>query len=333
MGLRIHFTGDDVRRVTIAQHPAPMWEIERSLRALQLPDTGAATAPWRAWARMRLPRTAHHLLTLVPPSGPCPDFLSPIGHAADLESGLEQVLSTPRSLLNRDMEQLAQRRRLPVWAQDVGRGSLPALRSLGRALRDYHQTVVRPVHRQLAADFDVVVGELTQTLSRHGLDALFAGLHPSIHWNPPVLEVGHELFDEDVYLDGWGLHLVPSFFTPTNAFCVNHQPPMTVIFPIVPREPWHPGPGPGRARAADTLAALLGGRRAALLRHIAATDGITTTRLADSAALAPSTVSHHTAALRDAGLITTHRTGTSVRHCTTPLGLNLLRAQPGGILV
>lgn len=308
-----------------------MWEIERSLRALQLRDSGAATAPWQAWARLRLPRSAHHLLTLVPPSGPCPDFLSPIEAEPGLESGLERVLSTPRSLLSRDMGQLAERRRLPLWARELGRGSPLVLRALERAMRDYHQAVIQPVHRRLTADLETVVGGLTQTLSRQGLDALLASLHPSIRWNPPVLDVSHELFDQDVHLDGWGLHLVPSFFTPTNAFCVNHTPPMTVVFPILPIEPWRPGPGPGRTHAADTLAALLGGRRAMLLRAIAATDGITTTRLAATAALAPSTVSHHTAALRHAGLITTHRTGTSVRHGTTPLGLDLLRAQPSGI--
>ncbi|MFC7308219.1 ArsR/SmtB family transcription factor [Streptomyces monticola] len=314
--------------MTIAQHPAPLWEIERSLRALQMTDTGAATAPWRAWARMRLPRNSHHLLTLVPPSGPCPDFLTPAEPLPDLESGLEQLLSTPRTQLNRDMGQLAEQRQLPLWAQEVGRGALPALRSLGRAVRDYHQTVIQPMHRRLAAEFDTVTGGLAQTLSHQGLDALLSTLHPSIRWNPPVLDVGHALLDEDVHLSGWGLRLVPSFFTPANAFCVNHTPPMTVVFPITPREPWRPGTGPGRAHAADTLAALLGGKRAMLLRTIAATDGITTTSLADTAALAPSTVSHHTAALRDAGLITTQRTGTSVRHRTTPLGLNLLHAQP-----
>ncbi|EPH46616.1 ArsR family transcriptional regulator [Streptomyces aurantiacus] len=257
MGVRIHFDAGDLRKVTIAQQPAPLWDIERSLRALQVTNAGAAYAPWRAWARMRLPRTAHQLLTLVPPTGPCPDFLTPTGPSPDLESGLDQVLSTPRPLLNRDLGQLAERRRLPPWAHDLGRGSLPALRSLGRALRDYHQAAIHPLQHRLAADYETVTGGLTQTLSQRGLDALLSNLHPSIRWNPPVLDVGHPLYDDDVHLNGWGLHLVPSFFTPTNAFCVNHTPPMTVTFPI-----------------------------------------------------------------------TTQRAGTSVRHRTTPLGLNLLRAQP-----
>ncbi|GAA1146423.1 hypothetical protein GCM10009579_58400 [Streptomyces javensis] len=38
MTVRIHFTSDDLRRVTMAQRPAPLWEIERSLRALQSMD-------------------------------------------------------------------------------------------------------------------------------------------------------------------------------------------------------------------------------------------------------------------------------------------------------
>jgi len=40
------------------------------------------------------------------------------------------------------------------------------------------------------------------------------------------------------------------------------------------------------------------------------------------------TISHHTSALRDAGLVHTHRHGTTATHRITPLGYRLLGANP-----
>jgi DNA-binding transcriptional ArsR family regulator len=45
----------------------------------------------------------------------------------------------------------------------------------------------------------------------------------------------------------------------------------------------------------------------------------------------PTTASHHTNVLRDAGLITSHRHANTVLHTLTPLGAALLRTGPGGV--
>ncbi|MFE7530126.1 winged helix-turn-helix domain-containing protein [Kitasatospora sp. NPDC057542] len=56
----------------------------------------------------------------------------------------------------------------------------------------------------------------------------------------------------------------------------------------------------------------------------------TTTELARRLGVGKSTASEHAAALRAASLVTTHRTGRTVRHTTTDLGHRLLAATPVG---
>ena len=74
-------------------------------------------------------------------------------------------------------------------------------------------------------------------------------------------------------------------------------------------------------RAPDALARLLGRGRAAVLAGL--TEPASTTGLAERLGLAPSSVSAHLSALRDAGLLTSHRYGHQVLYERTPLGIAL----------
>lgn len=67
---------------------------------------------------------------------------------------------------------------------------------------------------------------------------------------------------------------------------------------------------------------LLGRARAAVLQATAA--GVTTTEAARRAGVTPATATHHTTALRDAGLITSHRHGNTVVHTLTLMGATML---------
>jgi DNA-binding transcriptional ArsR family regulator len=77
----------------------------------------------------------------------------------------------------------------------------------------------------------------------------------------------------------------------------------------------------------DGLAAVLGRARSRTLRVIAR-GPCTTTALAATLGIAPPSASAHTNILRAAGLITTTRQGTRVQHAITPLGHDLLTANP-----
>ena len=131
----------------------------------------------------------------------------------------------------------------------------------------------------------------------------------------------------DVHLGGRGIALVPSVFV--DAMPHLHQHP---IDPTAP--PWLVLP-PAEARFAQAslwavrrpreaaLAALVGRNRAAVLSAVAG--GCTTTELAGRVGISLAAASQHASVLRNAGLITTHRQGSAVRHVLTPLGTELLQ--------
>ena len=74
--------------------------------------------------------------------------------------------------------------------------------------------------------------------------------------------------------------------------------------------------------SAEALARLLGANRAAVLGEL--DEPASTTALAARLRLAPSSVSAHLSALRDAGLLTSRRVRHQVLYERTPLGIALL---------
>ncbi len=78
------------------------------------------------------------------------------------------------------------------------------------------------------------------------------------------------------------------------------------------------------AVAPTRLGALLGRGRAAALLNIGA--GCGTTELADRLGVSAGTASVHVSALRNGGLVATHRIGKAVKHVLTPVGSALLTA-------
>jgi DNA-binding transcriptional ArsR family regulator len=81
----------------------------------------------------------------------------------------------------------------------------------------------------------------------------------------------------------------------------------------------------------DTLADLLGRTRAAVLRSLTAS--ASTTQLARRVGISLASTSDHTRILRNAGLITTHRTNGTALHSLTPTAHNLLTGANRGNLV
>jgi DNA-binding transcriptional ArsR family regulator len=79
------------------------------------------------------------------------------------------------------------------------------------------------------------------------------------------------------------------------------------------------------AEDAESLAALLGRARAAILRRTSVP--MSTTQLARELRQSPASVSEHLAVLRDAGLLTSRRSGRSVLYRQTPLAEFVVAAQ------
>jgi DNA-binding transcriptional ArsR family regulator len=147
-----------------------------------------------------------------------------------------------------------------------------------------------------------------------------------IRWRPPVLEADYPARaaqnSREIHLRGRGLTLIPSYFCRTTPVALVNQvlPPVLVY----PARRWSPPP----ATVHDSLVELLGRTRAETLRCIVATPGCTTTELARRTGASLANASKHAQVLRQAGLITSTRQANLMLHQATPLGTDLIRAQP-----
>ena len=314
--LRIHFTGQDLARTTLAEEPDPLWEVLLSIHQLQLRDGSGHYGHWRERTRRQLPRqAAAQLLQLAPPRGYSPDFLTP-EHQRGFDDGLERVLSTPRHRFIRELDLLAVRRPRSTWTRELAAGRGDAVKGLGHALRAYHRVSIAPYWDAMRSLVRMDHQRRISHLSGAGVDELLGQLHPSVKWESPVLKVDG-LPDHDLYLEGRGLHLQPSVFcwqTPTKLRDPELAP--VLVYPV------QHAPGSlhqtTTERRSNPLAALLGNTRAAALESIA--EGCTTTELAQRCQISLAGASRQAAILRDAGLITTRRAGQAVRHDLTTLG-------------
>lgn len=186
MAFRIHFTQDDLLRLSLTPEPDPLHETIASLRIIQRRRPGPAFGPWRRWALTRIPRSVNLLRALVPPHGPLPDFLTPPG-TKNLEAGLDNVLHTPKSFLRTDLETVARvaAKPLPTWVRSLADGSSQNLQSVVSAVRDWHEAVVVPLGQHLDARIEAARLSAARPLMTSGVDAMLSQLHPTISWAPP----------------------------------------------------------------------------------------------------------------------------------------------------
>ncbi|MGW1074446.1 ArsR/SmtB family transcription factor [Streptomyces sp. NPDC002537] len=327
--LRIHFTGEDLARTRIATGPDVLWEILLSLHMAQSGVTGPGAVDflrWRGAVRQRLtaemPRRAVLLGKLAPPSGYSADFLTPTTGVADVESALGTVLATPRRQLHRDITRLAAARG-PVdgGLARLAAGDTESLAALGNALRAYHRLALAPYWRHMTRQIAADRAERMAALAEGGTERLLLGLHPAARWEPPVLSLAYPV-SQDLFLDGRGMTLLPSFFcwgTP-----IMLREPGTVpalVYPIGRRARWMDG-GPDGPPVPAPLVTLVGRTRAQVLYEVI--HGCGTGELARRVGISNASASQHATVLRHAGLIVTRRSGNTVHHSPTALGRALL---------
>ncbi|MEU3558371.1 ArsR/SmtB family transcription factor [Streptomyces fragilis] len=327
MALRVHFSAEDLSRIHMVSSPDPAWEITLSVTQLTSGRARAVFDPWRAAARARLRSlgTPHLRLLrrLAPPVGDFPDFLTPARPASSLASTVDAVLSTPRERLRRDLSVLAGP---PGPLRLLADADRTALAALGDALHGYHRAAIAPLWPRLRTLVDADRARRARALVDEGVEGLLRSFAPTLRWSSPVLEADYPV-DRDLHLGGRGLLLVPSVFcwrTPVTLIDPELRP--VLVYPV-PRGPgWWLAPADRGAGATDRLACLLGHSRAAALRVIE--DGCTTSELARRIGVTPPTASQQAAILRETGLIVSVRSRNTVLHTLTPLGTDLLDANP-----
>jgi DNA-binding transcriptional ArsR family regulator len=326
--MRIHFTRLDLARTYLADGPDPMWELVNSLQALQSRYGEGMLGPWRRHAAADLRRSGvaglvrRRLFPLAPHAPYFPDLLTPPEGALGFEPAVEAVLATPRRRLRAEIGRLAGATRAGAWLADLAAGRTRAISELGDTMRRYHRQAVAPGWESLRAIVDADLAVRRGALSTGGVEAMLGSFQPVMRWRYPVLELPGHPSAREVHLRGTGLVLVPSYF------CRLH--PITVFDPDLPQVVVYPASQRRAARRPTTdgkaLTRLLGETRAAVL--LASGGGCTTGELAMRVGVSAAAISHHTAILRDAGLITSTRLSNTVRHSLTRLGHALVHRHP-----
>ncbi|MEV6648817.1 winged helix-turn-helix domain-containing protein [Amycolatopsis sp. NPDC051371] len=258
------------------------------------------------------------LLAALAPAAPYfPDFLTPPEASRGLTEGLAALFATPRVELRAQLTRLDAVAPVPEWVRPLADGDRDLLTEITAALARYHDAMLGPCFELVQGAIDADRSLRAQQFLTGGIEAMLAGIGPVARWRRPVLEVEHAV-DQDLYLEGRGLRLVPSFFCGRTA-CTLADPalPPVLIYPIDASCRWTQAGNNGRS-----LKVLIGATRAAVLAAIGT--GTTTTRLARCVGTSPASASRHTTVLRDCGLITTRREGMAVMHNLTPLGEALL---------
>jgi DNA-binding MarR family transcriptional regulator len=205
-----------------------------------------------------------------------------------------------------------------------GRGRQALRRGFVAIYRAVLATAWPRLRAQLAAD----VAHRSRLAARHGVAAMLATLSPRfVRWDYPYLEFAGPPAP-DYPLAGRGLILVPSLFLLDGVHrqLNDRQQPM-LFYPARTAEAfWRDG---RFASSEGQLSDVLGARRAAGLRMLAARPGCGTGELAAALGVTPATASTQVASLRRAGLVTTTRVARTARHELTPLAWHLLDAHAG----
>jgi DNA-binding transcriptional ArsR family regulator len=323
--LRIRFEAEDLTRIRLDTTVDPVWEMVFSRLRLCERHRAPVFTQWvrRVQGEKRRSEVTSglRLLTVLSPLGPYfPDFLTPPEGVFGLPAAIEAIRATPRVRLDRELRIFSRTAHVPGWARSLASGDAALLGELGDTLGNYHRVAIEPYTDLIQAAVEADRAHRARMLLDRGTEGLLQSLRPLAHWRPPVLELQYAV-DRDLHLRGRGLRLVPSYFC-RRAPVALADPDLapTLVYPVNHDYAWK-RPLVAPAVVDGTLARLLGTTRAAVL--LAAGHGATTTELAKRLGTSLASVSRHTAVLREAGLITTHRQGISVLHTATPLGIAL----------
>jgi len=318
------FAHDDLLRTRFAI--SPLLEAMTSVAALRDPAASSLHLPWVRTARERVaapPALDLRMLeALVPRAAYVPDFASPPPETPlpDVAAEIERVRATPPRQVRREIALAYEGRPLPAALRALVDQPRRGLRELADLLAAYWERAIAPVWEEVLAVLEDDIAHRARALTAGGPIAVFGDLHPDVGWRGDALVIDRP-YAVEVELGGRGLQLVPSaFFWPSVGAMTEPPWQPSVIYP--PRGAgslWAP------PRADDgALAALIGGRRAAVL---AALDReASTTALARRLAAPPASVSEHLGVLRRAGLARSRRQGREVLYARTAAGDALLRA-------
>ena len=245
-----------------------------------------------------------------------PDFLTPAGAGADFTADLERILATPAAELSAELGPRIDSGDLPSRVAPLAAGQPEAVLQLGVAMSAFHAVAIAPYWKEISAATYADRAARGSAIVDVGIERVLSSLSPHLRWRASALSYDCPGgADIDIEAGGRGVILVPSYLKPQPSFLDVAGAPVEIAYPIQrPRQ---------ELMSREPLVVLFGRTRAAVLAAVES--GRSTSQLAEAVGVSISSASQHAAVLRAAGLVATHRTGTSVRHSLTPIGSSLLR--------
>ncbi|MFE0771611.1 winged helix-turn-helix domain-containing protein [Streptomyces sp. NPDC058861] len=315
----LSFSTDDLARMRFCV--SPMWQVGTSFRLLR---SDVADPLHRRWLDQVRPRVTAAgldrgwLSGLIPAAaGYVPDFLNPTppGPAPTLAEELAAVAATTPERVRRDLDHLRRHEggltdRLRMLHADPRRG----LEGLVEEIEAYWELALAPYWSRVRALLDADVRHRARQAAEYGTGHLFNDLHPLASWHDNALRLVHRrprTFTRTAA--GGGLLLVPCAFKGPglSTRVTPSEPPQLAYRARGTGTLWESRPATGTT----ALAAVLGRTRTLLLAELDAP--ATTTELAARIGSSMAGVSQNLTALRDAGLVTAHRTGRTVLYART----------------
>ncbi|MET7709458.1 helix-turn-helix domain-containing protein [Micromonospora sp. NPDC005413] len=303
---------------------SPLWEAVASVRVVKRPQQFPEHLAWYERVRPRLTGVDWRLfadLVQVPtpiiPTFVCPP---PATSQPTLDVELATLVATPPEAVRSSLDALPGPRSSSLTALYVDPSA--ELRRLAAAIRAYTDAVIAPYWPRMRTllEREVLLG--ARRMASDGVHGLLNQLDPFVRLEADTLSVEHVVLAGTVRLDGRGLLLVPSVFIGRRVWSNFGSPGQPVLrFPArAVATLWERDPTPhGRG-----LARVLGRTRAELLHELAVPTS--TLELANRCGLTSGTVSQHLGALRDAGLVGTHRAGRFVLYARTTAAETLIAA-------
>jgi DNA-binding transcriptional ArsR family regulator len=316
--LRIQFTQDDLASTRFLPEPAPMLELKLVAHGLRRGIRASWGARWRHRALAAIPMSARPTVRQI--GGHFSWALSPtLAVGADLDEGMETFLGLGRKRLREEMALYfsAPNSGVPLLSRYAFDGDRDAGEALLHGTRAAFTAAVQPYWVDIQANHHSELARHGRLLACRGVGATLTTVIPGARWHGDCMMIDSPQ-DRTVRLGGRGVLITPTAFWT--------GPPLVGELPDQPVLLAYPAPAELSIRVgagSDSLAAILGGTRAAVLRLLATEH--TTGDIARQLGISAASASEHSAALRAARLISSRRDGKAVIHRTTVLGLDLVR--------
>ncbi|MFF9427210.1 DUF5937 family protein [Streptomyces sp. NPDC014746] len=319
----LSFSAADLAQTRFAV--SPMWEVVTSYRIVAHHPDSAPHGRWAAQVRPRIVRAGLDrgwLAALIPARGYLADFLNPTpaGPFPTLDAELGAVRAAPAADVRDDLDALERDGVDAARLRPLREDPAAVLPKIADEIGTYWELALAPYWARIQKVLEADVFHRARQVAEHGSARVLGELHETVRWDDGTLRLvrRHCALTRDQA--GSGLLLVPSVFAWPQVLTRSvHPDPPQLAYPARGfGSVWEPR----TTDATDAVAAVLGRSRTLLLTEL--DTPASTTQLATHCGMSAAGVSQHLIALRNAGLVTAHRSGRSVLYARTAVADQLL---------